>query len=150
MSLLIPWKWNADSTYTNKYKLETSLTDFDEPYVSKNVYGIQLNTITEGDIPATFRVYWRRNPKDSYTFWGNIVNSNNHMQEGVISYKKAKNQQINVNVFHDAEPIKDVTTFQVKIEATGWGDFAVNDINILFRPKRKWTATDVKTYIRAT
>ena len=30
MSLLVPWKWTADGTYTANYKLETSLTDFDE------------------------------------------------------------------------------------------------------------------------
>jgi len=149
MSLLVPWKWTADGTYTANYKLETSLTDFDEPYVNKNVYAVQLNTITEGDIPASFDVYWRKGPKDDYTLWGSHTNSNNHLQEALIFYRKTKGLH-NTNVWGSAEPIKNIINFQLKIEASGYGDFAINDINILFRPKRKWTATDVKTYIRAT
>ena len=86
----MPWKWNADSTYTASFKLESSVTDFDEPYVLKNIYGIQLNTITTGDVPVQFNVYWRKNPKDNYTLWGSGNNTNNHLQETFIFYRKKK------------------------------------------------------------
>lgn len=150
MSLLIPWKWNPDSTYSSSFLLESSFTDFDEPYVPKNIYGLQLSTITSGSGHATFDVYYRKSPQDSYTYWGSHTNDSNKMQDGIIQYKKKSSLRNGNTVYNNAEPIRNVVNFQIKISAVGYGEFAVNDINILFRSKRKWTATDVKTYIRAT
>lgn len=154
MPLLMPWKWESDSKYTEEFELESSVTDFDEPYVTKNVYGIQVNTVTDANIPCSFNVYWRKNPKDTYTLWGSGGNDDNSLQENLIYYKKQNFGRgrggVAKNIYNDAEPIRNVMTLQIKITATGWGEFAINDLNILFRPKRKWTATDVKTYIRAT
>ena len=150
MSLLIPYKWSADSSYTSNFLLETSLTDFDEPYVPKNIYGMQLSTITGAGSHASFDVYWRKNPEDSYTFWGSHTNDSNLFPDGIIMYKKQKFAKSGRKLFNRASPINNVINFQIKIEATGYGEFAVNDVNILLRSKRKWTATDVKTYIRAT
>tara|TARA_E500000305_G_C3993939_1_gene223505 strand:+ start:285 stop:734 length:450 start_codon:yes stop_codon:yes gene_type:complete len=149
MGLLIPWRWDSESTYSSSFLIETSLTDFDEPYSPKNVYGLQLSTITGNTSHATFDVFYRKSKEDSYTFWGSHTNDSNTNPDGIIMNYKG-NSTRDSNIYNQAEPIKDVITFQIKITAVGYGEFAVNDINILFRSKRKWTATDVKTYIRAT
>ena len=150
MSLLIPWKWTADSTYTSSFKLESSFTDFDEPSVPKSVYLCQLATITGASNHATFKVYWRKDVQDTYTLWGTHVNDSNKMQQGNIMYKKRDEKTGGIKIYQNARPIPNVVNFQLKVEAVGYGEFAINDINIIFRSKRKWTATDVKTYIRAT
>ena len=67
MGLLIPWRWDSESTYSSSFLIETSLTDFDEPYSPKNIYGLQLSTITGNSSHATFDVFYRKSKEDSYT-----------------------------------------------------------------------------------
>ena len=150
MSVLVPWKWDADSTYTSSFKLESNFTDFDEPSTPKSVYFCSLSTITGASNHATFKVYYRLDPEDSFTLWGTHVNDSNNLPEGAIMFRNESQKSGGSKIFQNARPIPNVYNFQIKIEATGYGEFAINDVNIIFRSKRKWTATDVKTYIRAT